>query len=130
MKKLILGILMILGMGCVMAPSVGAAIGTDLCNDPNIASDLKEAAGCRDSAEEKEQTIMPVVIGMIQVVLGLVGLIGVGVVIYGGITYTISTGDAVKVNKAKNIILYGVVGLVVAMLAYAIVTFVSRSIFG
>lgn len=53
-----------------------------------------------------------------------------GVIIYGGVTYTLSTGDAVKVNKAKNIILYGVVGMVVAGLAYVIVEFVSKSIFG
>lgn len=98
-----------------------------LCEDTNIAPELREAAGCE---MDRNKTIMPVVVALIQVVLAAVGVLAVGVMIYGGITYTISTGDSAKTTKAKNIILYGVIGLVVAMMAYAIVTFVSKSLGG
>lgn len=36
--------------------------------------------------------------------------------VYGGIQYTLSSGDSGKVNNAKNTILYAIVGLVVALL--------------
>jgi hypothetical protein len=44
--------------------------------------------------------------------------------IYGGIRYTISMGDPKNVEAAKNTILYAIVGIVVALLAYAIINFV------
>ena len=65
----------------------------------------------------------------INVVLGVLGLLAVIVIIYGGFMYTTSVGDASKIKKAKDTIMYGVVGLVIALLAYAIVNFVVSSIF-
>ena len=61
--------------------------------------------------------------------LGVLGLLAVIVIIYGGFMYTTSAGDASKIKKAKDTIMYGVVGLVIALLAYAIVNFVVSSIF-
>lgn len=58
------------------------------------------------------------------VLLFIIGAISVLMIIYGGIRYTISGGDAAAVTGAKNTILYAVVGLVVAIMAYAIVNFV------
>lgn len=134
MKRKILNILagVVLGFGMlagVVATGRSAeAAELNLCDDPEMSDELKEAAGCRDTTEEKGQTIFGPVEILIQVVLGVIGVVGVGVIIYGGVTYTISTGDAAKVSKAKNIILYGIVGLVVAGLAYVIVQFILRSI--
>lgn len=134
MKRKILNVLagVVLGFGMlagVMVTTQGAeAAELNLCDDPEMSDELKEAAGCRDTTEEKGQTIFGPVEILIQVVLGVIGVVGVGVIIYGGVTYTISTGDAAKVSKAKNIILYGIVGLVVAGLAYVIVQFILRSI--
>ena len=45
-------------------------------------------------------------------------------IILGGISYATSQGDPGKVKKGKDTILYGIIGLVVALLAYAIVNFV------
>jgi hypothetical protein len=58
----------------------------------------------------------------------LTGAIAVIVIIYGGLRYVTSTGDAARVKGAKDTILYGVVGLVVAILAYALVAFVVGSL--
>ncbi|MBQ3326036.1 hypothetical protein IJG79_02750 [Candidatus Saccharibacteria bacterium] len=66
---------------------------------------------------------------IINVVLGLIGFVAVVVIILGGVTYITSSGDTAKVTKAKNTILYGVIGLVIALLAFAIVNFVLSSIF-
>ena len=48
--------------------------------------------------------------------------------IWGGIRYTTSAGDSNKVTAAKNTVLYAIVGLVVAILAYAIVNMVIGKI--
>ena len=66
---------------------------------------------------------------IINVVLGVLGLIAVIVIIIGGFTYITSSGDAAKVTKAKNTILYGIIGLVIALLAFAIVNFVLKEVF-
>ena len=61
---------------------------------------------------------------IINILLFLIGALSVVMIIYGGIRYVISGGDSGQVTSAKNTIMYAVVGLVVAILAYAIVNFV------
>ena len=61
---------------------------------------------------------------IVNTLLYVLGAVAVLMIILGGITYVTSAGDAAHVTKAKNTILYSVVGLVVAILAYAIVNFV------
>ena len=58
------------------------------------------------------------------VMLFVIGAVSVVMLILGGIRYTISQGDQTAVTSAKNTILYAIVGLVVAILAYAAVNFV------
>lgn len=62
------------------------------------------------------------------IALYLIGAVSVLMLIYGGIKYTISGGDANAVTSAKNTILYAIVGIVVALLAFAIVNFVLTSL--
>jgi hypothetical protein len=64
------------------------------------------------------------------VLLFLVGAISVIMLIIGGIRYVISGGDQAQVTSAKNTILYAIVGIVVAFLAYAAVNFVTQALAG
>lgn len=68
------------------------------------------------------------VINIINVIIGILGLVAVIVIIIGGINYMTSSGEAAKVKKAKDTILYGVIGLVICVLAFAIVNFVIANI--
>lgn len=61
------------------------------------------------------------------VMLFVVGAISVIMVIIGGLRYVISGGNTGNVAAAKNTILYAVVGLVISIMAYAIVNFVIGS---
>lgn len=57
----------------------------------------------------------------------LLFMLGIGAVIMiviGGIKYATSNGDSSKIASAKNTILYSVVGLVVALMAWGIIRFV------
>lgn len=65
-----------------------------------------------------------VVTTIINVMLFIVGILSVIMLIYGGLRYVISGGNSSSVTAAKNTILYAIVGLVIALFAYAIVNFV------
>ena len=61
---------------------------------------------------------------IVNIMLFIVGAVAVIMLIIGGIRYTVSAGDSSAVTGAKNTILYAIVGIVVAILAYAVVNFV------
>lgn len=58
------------------------------------------------------------------VMLFLTGAVSVIMLIIGGVRYVLSSGDQGAVTSAKNTILYAIVGIIVTILAYAIVNFV------
>ncbi len=55
----------------------------------------------------------------------LVGAISVIMTVVGGLRYVTSNGDAKRVADAKNTVMYSIVGVVLALLAYAIIKFVA-----
>lgn len=59
-----------------------------------------------------------------------VGILAVIMIISGGVQYTISQGDPGKVARAKQTILYAIIGLVVALSAFAITSFTLSSLAG
>ena len=61
---------------------------------------------------------------IVRILLFAIGTISVIMIIIGGIRYSTSNGDPGKITGAKNTILYAIVGLVVALMAYSIVYFV------
>jgi hypothetical protein len=53
-----------------------------------------------------------------------IGIVIVIVIIIAGVNYSTSQGDPAKVKKAKDTILFGVIGLLIVLLSWAIVGFV------
>ena len=62
-------------------------------------------------------------------IFGIIGIVAVVMIIIGGFNFMTSAGDPGKVKKGKDTILYGIIGLVIAILAFAIVNFVINGIF-
>lgn len=77
-----------------------------------------------------EDTLVDNVTAILNAVIGVLGLVCVVVMIIGGVNYMTSSGDTGKVKKAKDTILYGLIGLIVCVLAFALVNFVISSILG
>ena len=67
---------------------------------------------------------------VVNILLFLIGAISVIMLIVGGIRYTISAGDSGNVTAAKNTIMYALIGLIVAFLAFAIVNWVLGALQG
>lgn len=61
---------------------------------------------------------------VVNILLFLVGAISVIMLIFGGIKYVTSGGSQEQVTSAKNTIMYAIIGIIVALLAYAVVSFV------
>ena len=75
------------------------------------------------------KSLMEVVQTILNVIISVLGIVTVIMIILGGVQYITSQGDPAKATKARNTILYGVIGLVVALLAFAIVNFVLKEVF-
>lgn len=67
---------------------------------------------------------------VINTLLTLVGVVSVIMLIIGGIRYIISSGDQNAVTTAKNTILYAIIGLIIALLSYAAIGFITESLAG
>lgn len=98
----------------------GTVCSQAVCDDSNYSATVKAICGCPGSAEEDDrlQSVITTILNSIIIVSGLVAVI---FVIIGGVGYMTSAGDSGKVQKAKQTILYAVIGIVVCTLAYAIV---------
>ena len=65
---------------------------------------------------------------IIQVLLGFLGIIAVIIILWGGFIWMTAMGDEGKVEKAKKLIIAGVIGIVIILAAYSIASFVIGQI--
>ena len=65
---------------------------------------------------------------VIKILLSFVGLLSVIFIIVGGIFYIISTGDPGRIQRAKSIVQNSIIGLIIALVSYAAVTFIAGAL--
>jgi hypothetical protein len=69
-------------------------------------------------------TSVPILIGrFLKMLMGIVGSIALAVLVYGGFLWMTSMGNADHVGKAKNLLIWGALGVLVILSSYAIVSF-------
>ena len=86
--------------------------------------EVKKGADMTNSGGSAKQDLPDVITTIINVMLFIAGALAVIMIIYGGIRYITAHGDEKQVKVAKDTIVYSVVGLIIAILAYALVTFI------
>ena len=69
-----------------------------------------------------------IVMDVIRIVIAITGAICLLFITIGGFRYVLSQGDPQRIAKAKGTILYAIIGLVVVIVAQAIVTFIAGGI--
>lgn len=111
----------------MMAASVLCPAGVMAWDDP-ICETLTDPEQLAAANCENEETVVSKVPGAVLAVFSVIGIVAVGVIIFGGVRYAISQGDPGKVKKAKDTIMYALIGLLVVLLAFAIVNFVLGGI--
>ena len=87
-----------------------------------IALDLGEPG--IGGASDLRQTI----INIVKEVLLFMALIAVIVIVIAGVRLVLSQGEQDQVDKSKKTIIYAIIGLIIIVLASAIVTFVAKAL--
>ncbi len=129
-KTIIAGVLVIplfmIGINLLSPPAAFADPALNL----NSGADAAKGTGTPKDLfkKEKESDPDPIFKTIANAALYIIGAVSVLMLIYGGVRYTISGGDEKSVTAAKNTIIYSVVGIIVAVMSYAIVNFVITNI--
>lgn len=84
------------------------------------ACDGNNSAPCEASGDD----IAALLGNVISLLLFIAGAAAVLVIVIGGIRYITSDGDPNAASKAKNTIIFALVGLVITIMSYSIVNFV------
>ena len=77
-----------------------------------------------------QDTILGIVRNVVTALSTIVGVISVCVIVYAGIMYMTAMGDPGKIATAKTAIIAAVIGLVISVVAFAIVRFVTGALAG
>ena len=115
--KLLTSSSLVLGYTMLFSTRAYAACTGDLSGGAQSGADCAKGSGTPTD-------ILVQVRNITNVLLLIIGIVSVIMIIIGGIRYAVSGGDEKGVSGAKDTILYAVIGLIVAVLAYAIVNFV------
>jgi hypothetical protein len=89
-----------------------------------------DSPACQKNKDDPLTGQGSILIRVTNVIAWLGGAIAVIMIIYASFTYVTSGGEQSKVKRAKDIILYAVVGLVVIVISRAIVIFVLNKFWG
>ena len=84
-------------------------------------------AACNIDPAHKSDDLISDTNKIINVVLGVLGVVAVAVVIYGGFLFLTAQGDPGKIKKGKDSITWGIIGLIIALLSWSIINFVLSS---
>ena len=109
---------------CSKAGSAQKVVACGACQAEEGSSWDSDNGTCTRASQDLSGTVKTV----INVMLFIIGILSVIMIVYGGIRYTISRGKQEDITSAKNTIMYAVVGLVVAILAFSIVNFVVGNV--
>jgi hypothetical protein len=109
----------VFGLG---VPGVALAAPSPFENAQNLVNQTGTAAGLQNKPLEQ------MVGSIINVVLGFLGIVLLGLLLYAGFTWMTAGGDEDKVKKAKGMITNAIIGLVIIVAAFAISSFVLGSL--
>lgn len=73
-------------------------------------------------------TLSSILAIFVQSVLGLIGMVFMILIIYGGFLWMTAAGIEDKITKAKKLILASVIGLAIVMAAFGIATFIINAL--
>lgn len=104
---------------CKISPALAAEAGELFSGEEEA---LQSAAGLSDTS------LSQIIGNIINVILGLLGIVLVGIMIYAGIIWMTAGGDPDKVTKAKKYLLNSVIGLAIVLSSWAIANFVINAL--
>jgi hypothetical protein len=83
-----------------------------------------------NSTPNSPDAIFSLVNNIKNILTGLVGIIILGMLIYGAVLYISSAGNDEKIQKAKQTMTAAIIGLIIIVCSYAIISFVANILGG
>ena len=83
-----------------------------------------------DTGLSNTQDIRVTIAKIIRIVIGFLGIVAVGLIMYAGWVWMTSEGNEEKIEQAKKILTNAVIGLIIILSAFAIVSFIINSLTG
>ena len=79
---------------------------------------------------KKQNTFRDLFLYIINLVIGIVGILSVGFIIYGGIQYITARGDEEQASAGKKTLTNAIIGLIIVVLSYTIVVVIVNALNG
>jgi hypothetical protein len=114
----------------ISAVAMSATMGTAVLAANNTPTDVSDfgLATSRPASYASDQTLQQTIASIINVALGLLGVIALVIILAGGFEWMTAGGNEEKTTEARKRIIAGVIGLAIILSAYAIAQFVLRSL--
>ena len=114
---------------CLVLASLVKPVSAFTCPDKTIreGESVSALSECNVEKTEGEKSLMSNVSMLINVFASVMGFLAIGMIIYGGFMLLTAQGDPARIKRGKDVVLYSVIGVILVMLAYAIVNFVMNS---
>ena len=109
------------------ANSSGSGGSSGICPPGSKNPGAANIAACNIDPDHKGDDLISDMNKIINVVIGVLGVVAVAVVIYGGFLFLTAQGDPGKIKKGKDSITWGIIGLIIALLSWSIINFVLSS---
>lgn len=124
--KIIASLIAAFGLGTLALAPIAIPTPTyavdDICNLSTVPQSVKDAYGCEKKGSEAD--FSNALQGILNGIIGFLGVVAVIVIVIGGVMYMTSQGDPGKTKKAKDTILYATIGLIISVLSFIIINFV------
>ena len=114
---------------CLVFASLVKPVSAFTCPDKTIRENESVSAlsDCNVAKTDGDKSLMSNVAMLINVFASVMGFLAVGMIIYGGFMLLTAQGDPAKIKRGKDVVTYSIIGVILVMLAYAIVNFVMKS---
>lgn len=114
---------------CLVLASLVKPVSAFTCPDKTVrqGESVSALSECNVEKTEGEKSLMSNVSMLINVFASVMGFLAVGMIIYGGFMLLTAQGDPAKIKRGKDVVTYSIIGVILVVLAYAIVNFVMNS---
>jgi len=126
MKKAVFISLIVLSLVLPMMFYASQAVGADVTTEGM----MEGMAPFQKAAGVSTKNLPTVIGGIVKVVISLLGLVAAIIIILGGFQWMTSGGNEEKIAGAKKLMINGLIGMVLVVLAYAIASFIISNLAG
>ena len=112
---------------CLVLAGLVKPVSAFTCPDKTIRQGESALSECNVEKTDGDKSLMSNVSMLINVFASVMGFLAVGMIIYGGFMLLTAQGDPAKIKRGKDVVTYSIIGVILVMLAYAIVNFVMKS---